>query len=226
MHQTHAFRCRSLAAVIAFWGVCETRAARVLVRDGLTEYRVVTSAAPTAANALAARELAAYLARATGAEFAVVAEPDGPAGAVGLYVGRTAFAEKHGVDFSSFGREESLLRTFGDDIVLCGGRPHGALYAVYDFLEKQLGCYWLDEKTEVVPRVTELKVGRLKVRRQPAFWYRDVYTARHQYWGGGAGRFCLRNKGSRTGVGASLRNGVRRIWPRGVSFATDWTNAL
>lgn len=189
---------RGWALLILAWcfSVCEARAARILAQDGATRYRVVTPASPSGADALAARELAAFLKQSTGAEFAIVTESELPADVPGLYVGQTEFAERQGIDFASFGREESLTRTVGDDIVFCGGQPRGALHAVYDFLEKEVGCRWLDEKTEVVPKLDVLEIGRLKVRRQPAFWYRDVYTAQHRYWGGGGGRFVLRNKGS------------------------------
>jgi hypothetical protein len=175
---------------------CGADAARVLARDGQTTYRIATAAEPTEADALAARELAAYLTKATGADFAIVAEGELDGQSPALYVGQTEFAVGQGVDFESFGLEESLVRTVGNNMVLCGGQPRGAVNAVYDFLEAEVGCYWLDEHTEIVPKCDVLKVGRINERREPAFWYRDVYTAQHQCWGSGGGWFRLRNKGS------------------------------
>jgi len=38
--------------------------------------------------------------------------------------------------------QQSLVRTSGDDLVLIGGGLHGTLYAVYSFLENDLGYRW------------------------------------------------------------------------------------
>ncbi len=175
---------------------CGAHAARVLAKTGETSYRIITPAAPTGADAFAAQELAKFLKQSTGAEFAIISEAEKTGDAPCLYVGETEFAKARYVDFSSFGKEESLLRTFGKDIVLCGGQPRGALHAVYDFLEGEVGCYWLAEDTEVIPQRKVLKIGRLNERRKPAFWYRDIYTAQHKCWGGNDNRFRLHNKAS------------------------------
>ena len=190
-------KLRCFLTVVTIGCCLSSRAATTLAKEGASSYRVVTPAEPTGAEALAARELAEYLSKATGADFPIVSE-DEAAGddAPGLYVGETHFATEKGMDFRSFGPEASSIRTIGADIVLCGGHPRGTLNAVYDFLEQVVGCYWLDEHTEVVPRQSLLKVGRLRIQREPAFWYRDVYTSQHKCWGGGGGLFRLRNKGS------------------------------
>ena len=40
-----------------------------------------------------------------------------------------------------------MIRTVGDNLILTGGRPRGTLYAVYEFLERPVGCHWLDRET-------------------------------------------------------------------------------
>ena len=201
-----------------------SRGALELARDGKTRYRIVHPAAPTTGEALAAKELAAYLGKATGAEFAVLAENQVGGLDPCLYVGRTEFAAAQGIDLGGFGREESLLRTVRQDVVLAGGEPRGAVYAVYDFLEEQVGCHWLDAETEVVPQRPTLRIGRLDARRQPAFWYREIYTGQHQCWGNVGGWFRLRNKASHGAAGdVAIPHGGR---PRGChtffNYSQDW----
>ena len=147
-----------------------------VARDGRTQYVIVEGAAPTAAESLAARDLAAYLGRATGATFRIVAESAAPGSDRRIFVGATQYARRQGLDIEKLGPEESVIRSSGLDLVLTGGRPRGTLYAVYEFLETTVGCLWLDEHTEIVPAKPNLMVPRLDVRSQPAFWDRVIYT--------------------------------------------------
>jgi len=61
-------------------------------------------------------------------------------------------------------------------LILCGGGSRGTLYAVYDFLEQDLGCAWLDPDTEIIPRRSTLTVNAGDRSKQPAFMGRDIYT--------------------------------------------------
>ncbi len=136
---------------------------------------IAVGANPTAAERTAANELAAYLGKMTGANFSQVTEGDAPPGRRALYVGWTSFARGHGADPSQLGPEEWVVRTVGKDLVLTGGRPRGTLYAVYEFLEQDLGCHWLDERTEVVPSRPKLALPHLRRTGKPAFRSREVY---------------------------------------------------
>ena len=79
--------------------------------------------------------------------------------------------------------EELLVLTRGSDLHLVGGdlapgeRPcHGTLYAVYDFLEKEVGVRWLfpGEHGEVVPQHRRLLLSDLNRRYQPPVAKRKV----------------------------------------------------
>ena len=83
----------------------------------------------------------------------------------------------------------------GQDLVLTGGRPRGTLYAVYEFLERQVGCHWLDRETEIVPSRPTLTVDALDVRAKPWFWIRHVSSptgSPADHW-----LFLVRNKNCR-----------------------------
>ncbi len=160
--------------LLSLAGKCQGEVA--LARAGTTRCAVVTAQGATEAEAYAARELAAYLGKITGATFPVVAEKDAPRAAHKLFVGATKFAARHKIDVGPLGDEEWILRTVKSDLVIAGGRPRGTLYGVYAFLERELGCHWLDESTEVVPKIADLRLGKIDRRGKPAFRFRSIYT--------------------------------------------------
>lgn len=132
---------------------------------------VVNSGGAIPAEKTAAKELADYLKKITGAEFATVEEKDfqgGPA----IYLGWTAFAKKNGADFSTFGDEESLVKTHENSLIVGGGRQRGTLYGVYDLLEKDLSVRWFTPWIENVPGKVSLALPTLDRRFKPAYEYR------------------------------------------------------
>lgn len=146
----------------------------VLARDGRTEYVVVQADHASEPERFAAGELTHFLSRVTGVAFPVVSESALAAGARGIYVGWTKFAGRQGINPVSLGEEEWIIRTVGQDLVLTGGRPRGTMYAVYEFLERPVGCHWLDRETEIVPSRPTLAVDALDVKAKPWFWIRHV----------------------------------------------------
>jgi len=142
--------------------------------NGRTVVAIVTGNDPTPAEQTAAREFAVYLGKVTGADFQPVKEAGFKGTAPAIYLGRTAFAQKAGIDFTKLGEEEWVIRTTGGDLILAGGRPRGTLYAVYEFLQNHLGCYWLTKDAEVVPRNPSLSIPAIDVQGKPAFRLRGI----------------------------------------------------
>jgi hypothetical protein len=133
---------------------------------------VVKSDAASQAEHTAAKELADYLKKISGAEFAVVEEKDFK-GNSAIYVGWTEFAKNHGIDAASLGIEESVLKTVDGSLILTGGRPRGTLYAVYELLEKHLGVRWYTPTVENVPSQQTLMLPPLDRRVKPYFNWRN-----------------------------------------------------
>jgi len=73
----------------------------------------------------------------------------------------------------------------GRHLVLTGGRPRGTLYAVYEFLDGELGCRWYTSEGVTpavthIPRMATIKVGSLNKTKVPALdyrsaWYREAF---------------------------------------------------
>lgn len=170
-----------------------------LAQDGAAEYAVVSAQGATEAETYAAQELADYLGKIAGATFHVVEEKAAPASRR-IFVGWTDFAAKHNIDAARLGEEEWIIRAVESDLVIVGGRPRGTLYGVYAFLERELGCHWLDQNTEAVPKMPHLRIEELDRRGKPAFWFRSIYTAFETDTAKHAA-FCARNMANSPGPG-------------------------
>ena len=96
-----------------------------------------------------------------------------------------------GIDAAALEREAFVVRIIGKALVLAGddagsreGEPFyggghtGTLYAVYDFLQDQLGCRWVwpGPTGEVVPRRQTVEVGELSVQETPQLVRRHFRT--------------------------------------------------
>ncbi|MCP4610251.1 MAG: DUF4838 domain-containing protein [Planctomycetes bacterium] len=122
----------------------------------------------------AAAELAEFLEQITGAEFEVVSPPaaDSPRLLVGAEAAKLAEP-----DFSTdgLGTDGVVIRRIDNDLILAGGHPRGTLYAVYTFLEDELGCRWWASSESTIPNKPTLKVGNLDIRYVPVLEYREPY---------------------------------------------------
>ena len=148
-----------------------------LASDGRTAYQIVLPADAIESERYAAEELAAHLKQATGADFPITAEPqagDGPSLWVGF--GERAKAISPDRKIEAFGPEEFVIETHPPHLLLAGGRPRGTLYAIYTFLEDQLGCRWFSSTVSRVPKQPHLSVGMINEHQRPGFEYREPFA--------------------------------------------------
>jgi hypothetical protein len=135
---------------------------------------IVVAAEATDTERNAAKELARHLAQAVGASFEVLDEAEGEDRSPAIHVGPTRLArETLGVPQAA-SAETWFVRVRDGRLLLAGGRPRGTLYAVYHFLEDQLGVHWWTPWDETVPDAPDLVVGELDRSGRPAFVSRDV----------------------------------------------------
>lgn len=149
-----------------------------LARDGVPQAVIVLPAEPIPAEETAAEELATYLHKISGGEFAIMREDEAP-GEGRLLVGPSQAARDILGDetVDGLGPEEFIVRATDRDLLLVGGRPRGSLYAVYSFLGDDLGCRWLTwYDDEDVPQLETLTVEGLDRREGPAMPVRDIVT--------------------------------------------------
>lgn len=143
----------------------------------------------------AARELQTYVKRLTGVELPLVAAA----------TGRVVRVGGPGLGDEGF----RLVQT--NDVLTVDGRGMGALYGVYELLERFGGCAWYSPRFEVVPALDALRVPRnLNISEKPAFRVRETSVngwSRHR-------SFLLKNK-------LSVFGGAE-IWGGGDSPATRY----
>lgn len=148
--------------------------ATTIAENGVAKAVIVIAADAAKPEQHAAGELANFLSQITGAKFDIVPPP--AAGKARLLVGPQA-AKLAAPDFSAdgLGAEGIIIRSAGDDLILAGGHPRGTLYAVYTFLEEQLGCRWWSSTESMIPKKPTLQVANLDVRYVPVLEYRSPY---------------------------------------------------
>ncbi len=146
-------------------------------------YEVVLPANPLRVERFAANELVYHLQKATGCGFRVCYEDEVPAtGTVRrFYVGATAAARSAGLLARPFAMDEHHVKSVGADLYFIGGdkdgrtiysywsaTSHGTMWAVYDFLEMEMGVRWLWPGTtgEVIPKRADVPVGPIDRRAE------------------------------------------------------------
>ena len=162
-----------LVVVLALIGRLQA-APVTIAENGAAKAIIVVAEGATEAEQYAANELADFLKQVTGAAFEVSSPPT--AGKSRLLVGPDA-AKLAAPDFSTdgLGADGIIIRTVGSDLILAGGQPRGTLYAVYTFLEDQIGCRWWSSKVSTIPSKPTLTVGELNIRYVPALEYRESF---------------------------------------------------
>ena len=170
---------RTICLAILLWSGAVAHA-MTLAEAGQARAVIVVAAEPSPAEKTAAAELASYLKQISGASFKV--GPDRGSqlkGQTRLLVGPSRVTRDvlGNALVDGLGPEEFIVRTVGNDLLLVGGRPRGTLYAVYSFLDHDLGCRWTTwYGDESIPRQAHLTVPALDRREAPAMAVRDIVT--------------------------------------------------
>jgi len=166
-----------------------------LARDGRTNYVVVVPAKATAADHFAVTELTTFLNQSTGADF----RPDNFQYRkrrifVGLGEGTQPALGKD--PLAGFAHEEHAVKTVGNDLYLYGKGQLGNLWAVYDFLENEVGCrFYSSFAAPAVPEHKRLAIHPIDRRTKPALPVRGVHNYQFRGRPGQEGLlFLLRNK--------------------------------
>ncbi len=122
-----------------------------LIKDGESEYRIVTAENAKEYEELAARELQDFIEQATQVELPIVTEAQVRYGANEklLVVGETDITTQVGVkaDKNVYGGRGFVVKKVDTNVFMLGGDTAGTLYATYEFLHHQLGfeAYAMDE---------------------------------------------------------------------------------
>ena len=147
-----------------------------LARSGQTDYVIVIPAQPTSQERKAAEDLAQWLGEMTGAQFPIVSDA-APAAAREISVGRTnrLTAARLPQARADLGDEGYALGVAGERLFLLGGAKRGPIYAVYAFLEEDLGCRWYAGEGSTLPRRRTLVCRPVPRAYRPPLLIRDPF---------------------------------------------------
>ena len=121
-------------------------------RGSPPDYAIVTRSAATATEKYAATELRDFLKRQTGVELKIRNDS--------TPIPEKAILVMTDTGDESLGDEGFRIRVSGERLLISGGRERGALYGVYEVLERFGGCTWYSSWNEVVPSLTSFEVPR------------------------------------------------------------------
>jgi hypothetical protein len=164
-----------------------------LVQAGRPISLIVLGDKPAPAQRMAAQELQYHLKEMTGAVVPIVTEGEvGEVDATLILVGQSDRLSALGIDTKTLRRETLVVKTVRGALVLAGedggsvdpctaaynsNRVRtGTLFAVYDFLEDQLGCRWVwpGRSGEVIPKRETIEVGDLDIQETPKLFERRL----------------------------------------------------
>ena len=154
---------------------------------------IVTPEKPDHAEAFAAKELQYHLEKVTGQKLQIISEKQKSAKKYHFYIGNTSAAVKAGINKKKLAPDSRIIRTVADGIIFTGGDRNGkhvghqwsaacqgTLYAVYDYLEHDLGILWIwpGELGEVIPAKKVLKIGKIDRSAQEKLMARRLRVGR------------------------------------------------
>ncbi|MBR2693805.1 MAG: DUF4838 domain-containing protein [Thermoguttaceae bacterium] len=149
-----------------------------LTQDGKTDYAVVLPENAAPVQVSAANELADTLREISGVAFPIKKESEVAAGpdAKLLVIGPSETSKSllgDAVDEAAVPYDGIVLKQTGKSIVFSGHPVRGPLYAVYTFLEDELGCRWWTETESFVPKTDRIEASDFDQVYAPKLIYRE-----------------------------------------------------
>ena len=136
-----------------------------ICENGVAKCSIHVPAKPTEAELHAAKELAKYLKKMSGASFKIARGiPDSGPAVIVSDLAHTSFAGTRRM------APESILRlTDGGRLFLVGADPRGTLIGVYDFLRDELGCVFPQQRAsdEYIPKKPTIEVSGSEYYHEP-----------------------------------------------------------
>lgn len=175
----------TFAWLLGFTALIQTASAElVLVEHGEARATIVIgeNAAPQAEEA--ANALQSVLKTMSGATLPIARTGEAVEG-TRILVGQSQAVQDLGIAIptghtAQMAEENFVVKTIGPNLVLAGNEDwsyNGTLFAVYDFLEDDLGCRWYMPGPfgEVIPKRESVVIGDIDRAESPSFRIRDIW---------------------------------------------------
>lgn len=155
----------------------------VLSKGGQAMFNILVPSDAIPAERTAADQLRKYLNLVTGADFSILPYEEALLQSPHILIGAGEPVRKFVAagEWDGLGKDGILIKVSPERIILSGGRPRGALYAVFQFLEDEVGCRWWTPAEHFVPSKPDLAVKSQDLRYVPRFSYREHFTTSTRY---------------------------------------------
>ncbi len=142
-----------------------------IVKDGVSDFVIVTADEPDECIQTAANELQTYIEKISGVNLPQVTESDFVSSKNAIIIGQTALEQNiTEINRSEIGADGFKLYSDGTYLLIAGGDSRGTLYGVYTFLEEYLGVRWFTPELEVVPESNNVIIdANIDRTVQPSF---------------------------------------------------------
>jgi len=142
----------------------------VLFGPSGSEYEIVIANDEDTLISHAAGELQAYLEKISGVSIPLVKVDERDEDSHEIFVG--AYPGNQG-----YNPHTTEYMAKGENIIIAGGNSKSVLYAVYAFLENELGCLWLSPEVEIIPAADKIILpGDLFYEYTPPVETRTVHS--------------------------------------------------
>ncbi len=146
----------------------------VMVQNNISSYKIIYPKEATASVLTAVSELQSYIKKITKVELPVCTDEE-PVSELEIAVGYTNRSEDGQFDKKKLGDEGFVIETKNKKLFIAGSGVRGALYGVYTFLEKYLGCGFYTSEYEKIPSRETLVVQPIERDEQiPLLEYREI----------------------------------------------------
>lgn len=162
--------CSGLGVILFLCGLCYAD------QVNLKDYQIVVPGSAIPAEKTAAEELQTHIKEMTGIQVPVV-DSNEFAGEKMIAVGFNSklpakLSQEHFEESGGkFRPEEILIASDGEILLLAGGRPRGAIYAVYEYLHR-LGVRWYSPKYTKIPKLKTFELKQDVYRYNPPVFSR------------------------------------------------------
>lgn len=217
-----SFIRKSLWLATALLSVSAQAETLTLADQGKTDYRIVVPDQLKTGEPLVLKELQTHLKAATGADFGAVRQSAQPT-EKRIYLG----ISPDGFRMDTLAEQEHCVMTRGKDLFLFGKGLNGARYAVYDFLQKDLGFRFYDARGGMkIPQTPKLQIQDLnrrtkfdfEIRRTTQYWLFNLPQATYFQYRNGQNNAVTTQPFMKTGV-PTTPDDYRALYPAAHSLA-------
>lgn len=165
------------AIIILFFSVCFKAKAKsyTVFAKGHSDYAIVVDKNASESELFAAKELQKCIVEIGGVTIPIVGCGEWKRGKR-IIVGYNKDSKElcRRMKQPSPSDESFIYKNKRGDIFLVGGKERGTMYAVFSFLENELGCRWYTQGCTVMPKRESFFFSKLKKEDEPAFPRRSV----------------------------------------------------